>query len=333
VYKNLVNRQDLVFLIRGLRTGSIWRTLGRLARRDGSAVKETWERVEGPPSYMWNIPSVRRRATRLITGNADIEYPAYISRKYLSPLQPLRGLSLGCGGGNKELSWADICRYERLDAYDISETRIAHARAQAEAAGRSEVHYHVADVHRIDWPQGHYDAVFADQSLHHFAPLEPLLLRIRSALKPTGYLVASEFVGPTRFQWTDRQLEVINGLLAVLPRRYRRRWSDGRLKSRVHRPSLLSMMLGDPSEAVESGRIAPLLEQHFEIVERRNYGGTIVHMLFDDIAHNFLDENGREKGEEARRLIDLCFQVEDVLLEMGDIQSDFAMFVCRPPAT
>jgi SAM-dependent methyltransferase len=225
-----------------------------------------------------------------------------------------------------------LCDFTRLDAYDISAPRIAHAQAQAEAAGRSELHYHVSDLAQINWPQAEIDVVFGDQSIHHLSPLEGLLLDIRCALKPTGYLIASEFIGPTRFQWTDRQLEVIDATLVLLPARYRRRWSTGRIKRRVHRPSLLAMRLGDPSEAVESARIIPLLERHFEVVERRDYGGTIVHMLFDDIAHNFLDENGVEKDDEARRLIEMCFQIEDTLLEAGEIESDFALLVCRPPS-
>lgn len=332
MFGNLINRQDWDSLVSRLRTGALWHYLRRMARGGRDAVEATWERVEGPPSYLWNVPSVQRRMNRMITGDPEQDYIAYVSETYLSPLQPLWGLSLGCGSGKKELAWASHCRYAQLDAYDLSAPRIAHARLQAEAAGRSEIHYRVGDVYAVELPEGHYDVAIGDQSLHHFTPLEPLLLRMRRALKPTGYLVASEFVGPTRFQWTDRQLEAINGLLAILPQRYRRRWSDGRVKTRVYRPSRLRLMLSDPSEAVESANIVPLLERHFEIVERRDYGCTLLHMLFDDIAANFLADDGQEAGAEARRLIELCFQVEDTLLELGDIQSDFALLVCRPPA-
>lgn len=332
MFRNLVNWQDLHFLLKGLRSGSVWRTLRRLVRERADSVKATWEQVEGPPSYMWSIPAVRQRATRLITGSADVGYPTYISERYLVPLQPLRGLSLGCGSGQKELDWTRLCRFSQLDAYDISEARIERARERAQAAGRSEIRYRAADAYGIEWPDGFYDVVFFDQSLHHFTPLEALLLKIRRALKPNGYLIASEFIGPTRFQWTDRQLEAINGVLAILPRRYRKRWRDDGIKERVYRPSRLRMLLSDPSEAVESGCIVPLLKRHFEIVERKDYGGTVIHMLFDDIAHNFLDEAGQVKDDEAQHLIELCFQIEDALLELGELESDFALFVCRPPS-
>ena len=91
------------------------------------------------------------------------------------------------------------------------------------------------------------------------------------------------------------------------------------------------MMLLDPSEAVEASSILPLLERHFEIIERRDYGGTILHMLFDDIAANFLGD-GQETDDETQRLLDLCFQIEDTLLEQGDLQSDFALLICKAPA-
>ena len=331
--RNLINRQDFEFLINGLRTGSIWQTLRRLLQGSEDAVKTTWEPVDRPPSYFWSIPSVGVRANQLITGDPNLDYTAYVSRKYLTPLQPLHGLSLGCGAGQKELTWVRHCHYTRLEAYDISPSRIAYAQAQARERGRTEIDYRVGDATQIDLPDAHYDVVFGDQSLHHFSPLEPLLLKIRCALKPTGVLVASEFIGPSRFQWTDRQLEVINGVLAILPHEYRRRWTNGRLKTRVNRPSMLTMALGDPSEAVESARIVPLLEEHFEIVERRDYGGTVVHMLFDDIASNFLDAEGQEKDDDARRLLELCFQIEDTLLATGDLTSDFALLVCRPRGT
>ncbi len=52
--KNLVNRHDLHYLVNGLRTGSIWRTLKRLVRGSESAVKATWQHVDRPPTYLLN---------------------------------------------------------------------------------------------------------------------------------------------------------------------------------------------------------------------------------------------------------------------------------------
>ena len=90
------------------------------------------------------------------------------------------------------------------------------------------------------------------------------------------------------------------------------------------RPSRLSMILSDPSEAVESGRILPLLREHYEVTELREYGGAVLHLLFDQIAHHFLDADPR-----TQRFLDLCFEAEDLLMEEGELASDFVVAVCR----
>jgi ubiquinone/menaquinone biosynthesis C-methylase UbiE len=325
--RNLVNAQDLISLANAFRSGRILRYLERFTKRRSQIVQDTWDTTQNPPVQLWDIPAVHRRMNQMITGDPEVDYITYVSRKYLAPRIPLTGLSLGCGVGQKELTWASHCEYTRLDAYDLAPQRIAAAQKQARTSGATNVHFLVGDVYRVEWPARYYDVVFSDQSLHHFTPLDQLLARIRRVLKPDGYLILNEFVGPTRFQWTDRQLEVINGVLAILPPRYRVRWADRKIKRRVHRPSRLSMVLSDPSEAVEAGNILPLVEQYFEIVERRDYGGTVLHMLFADIAANFINDENDE--EETNRLLALCFQIEDALLESGELSSDFALMVCR----
>jgi hypothetical protein len=87
------------------------------------------------------------------------------------------------------------------------------------------------------------------------------------------------------------------------------------------------MLLLDPSEAVESSRILPLLDEIFEVVEVKEYGGTILALLLNGIAHNFSAQD-----TVAQQWLNICFTVEDLLLEAGEIQSDFAFVVCKKRA-
>jgi len=128
----------------------------------------------------------------------------------------------------------------------------------------------VADVYDIKMQKDFYDVIFAEQSLHHFSPLKEILFRIANFLKPNGFLIVNEFVGPTRFQWTDKQLKIVNNLLLSLPDKYKRRWKSNSIKSKVFRPSRLSMILDDPSEAIESSKILPLLTQIFNVTKSKN---------------------------------------------------------------
>ena len=237
----------------------------------------------------------------------------------------LRGLSLGCGTGNKELLWAELGNFSVIDAIDISKPRVEEAARKAERLGYGDiVRYRVGDVRGVKLPASSYDVVFADSSLHHLSPLREILLKIDAWLAPAGLLVVNDFVGPTRFQWTDRQLEAANALLSLLPMKYKTLPGGGEVRSRIYRPSRLHMILSDPSEAVESSSILPCLHEIFEVLEMREYGGTVLHLLFADIAHNFISA-----APEDKRWLELCFRAEDLLLAEGDLSSDFIVAVCR----
>jgi len=330
MFNNAVNWRDFYDLVGILRDQGLGWLTRRLVQGRIKNIQDTWKNVEQPRSYIWNIPAVHRRINRLVSGAEGMNYATYVSQKYLCAGAPRVGISLACGNGAKELLWAENCRFAQLDAYDISPRRIEFANRQAQAVGHGEIQYRVGDVCQLEWPPNQYDVVLSDQALHHITPLESLIVSLRKTLKPSGHLIVNEYIGPSRFQWTDQQLKAIGDVLDLLPECYRRRQSNGRLKKRVYRPSRLRMYLADPSEAVESGRIVPLLHRHFDVIERKDYGCAILHMLFDDIAANFLDQSGHEKDDTARQWLETCFKMEDELMAKGQVASDFALFVCRP---
>jgi hypothetical protein len=113
-------------------------------------------------------------------------------------------------------------------------------------------------------------------------------------------------------------------MLSVLPKKYKTVWESNSVKSKVYKPSRLNMILSDPSEAVESSKIMPLLREKFEIVEMKSYGGTILHMLLNGIGHHFSTDD-----VEARHWLQICFEIEDTLLASGEIESDYMFAVCR----
>ena len=136
--------------------------------------------------------------------------------------------------------------------------------------------------------------------------------------------MANEFVGPTRFQWTDRQLNVVNALLRLFPKNYALLYQSQVPKLRSVRPSRLSMWLSDPSEAVESSDIIPMLREYFRIVKINGYGGSVLHLLFSGIGHHFVHPD-----TVAEHLLRVSFEVEDLLLKSGELSHDFALLVCQ----
>jgi hypothetical protein len=85
-----------------------------------------------------------------------------------------------------------------------------------------------------------------------------------------------------------QELKVVNSLLTILPARYMS--TAGGMKRRVIRLGNLRMILTDPLRAGESGRKFPNLDNHFEILEKRFYGGSVLQLLLSENAQNFLEE-------------------------------------------
>ncbi len=328
MFNNLINAHDVARLVEKLRQGYLRRLVHMFSRSQTERVRAAWQHTAHPPKHWGSIPAVRQRWNRLITGREDLDPAAYVAQRHFAGRKALTALSVGCGTGRNELRWAATGAFARIDGYDLSARRIEEARRHAEAEGcAGTVRFHMADARTLVLPPASYDVALAENALHHFTPLREMVALLHAALRPGGYLILRDFVGPARFQWTERQLEAVAGLLAVLPERYRRRWRSGTLKRRFYRPSRLSMRVSDPSEAAESDRILTVLQERFEPVEERPFGGTVLHLLFDDIAHHFLGEDA-----ETQRWLRLCFDAEDALLAAGDLPSDFVFAVYRKPA-
>ncbi|WP_328911709.1 MULTISPECIES: class I SAM-dependent methyltransferase [unclassified Streptomyces] len=320
---NLINRHDADRLMRKVRRLDLDPVLAKLRVRGGERVVAHWSRVEPSQTEWWAIPAVIKRWNTLMTGDPDTSFPQYVAREHFAPRRDLRGLSLGCGTGGNELLWAKTGSFALLEGVDVADRRIDFATGAAADEGLSDVlRFRVADVQTMTDDGERFDVLLGLQSLHHFAALDTTLPQLARLIEPGGLFVVDEFVGPTRFQWTDGQLDAANALLATLPEE-RRRLADGRIKRRVVRPSRMSMVLDDPSEAVDAAALLPGLRRLFDVVEERPYGGTVLHIAFSGIAHNFL---GRDA--ETHDLLERCFAAEDNALP--EIGHDFTALVCKP---
>ncbi len=67
-----------------------------------------------------------------------------------------------------------------------------------------------------------------------------------------------------------------------------------------------------------------VLQRDFEIVETREWGGNLLQFLLDGIAGNF-----SEKDSHSQALLSMLVNIEDTLLQCGELKSDFAYIVAR----
>jgi O-antigen biosynthesis protein len=273
-------------------------------------------------------PQVMARLHRKATGKEDLD--VYIHLKdtltrlgWRLPVSQL--VSLGCGFGALERGFAHIGIASRIDGYDIAEGAIAGARAQAAGMGLDQLHYHVADLERLELPEASCDLVVGFQSIHHVNDLDRLFRMVRRALRPGGIFHLHEYVGPDRFQWTDAQLTHMNAFLQTLPERYHR-LPDGVVRGPRERPRAADVIACDPSEAIRSSQIIPTLEKHFRVLDRRDLGGALLHIGLSDIAQNFSESSAEDMAH-----LDRFFALEDRLMAEGQIGSDFAVLTAVRP--
>jgi SAM-dependent methyltransferase len=229
-------------------------------------------------------------------------------------------LDLGCGSGLKSLAVFQAGSSRELHGIDISEDRIAEAeRMRIEQGIPGE--FRVADVNTTTLPANTYDLIFSSHSLHHFLALEHVMAQVHDALTPDGLFILEEFVGPTQFQWTDRQIDVVRTLMSLLPDDLRTlRW--GAVKPYEGRPSVQDVVAASPFESIRSSEIVPLFERFFRVLELRPLGGTLQHLLYNGIVHNFtLDRR------DATGYVQAIIEVEDALIDAGLLGSDFMLLV------
>jgi len=165
------------------------------------------------------------------------------------------------------------------------------------------------------------------------------ILQACHALLPERYRVLSAAVSHNRgvlgrdgWRWRLRRLgdKLLDGDLIGAARRHSLRLWDRRrgratVRQGVDLPTAQSVVAIDPSEAIRSADIIPVLTRYFDIVELRPMGGSILQFLLADIAGNF-------RSEEGQRLLEMLFAIEDTLMATGDLGSDFVYIVARPKA-
>lgn len=309
MFNNLVNRHDLVDFLRMAKRLSLPRNLFTLDAK--SRVRNTWHdrALKESASSAAAAAMLSARFNQLISGNPRVSRFTHATQAYLADRQAV-AISLGSGSGEHELSWFAAGGLARIDGYDLSPSRVEIANAKAREAGVGDaVRFVCDDIFNLSANPATYDVVILESSLHHFSPLERVVELMKTILKPGGLIFMCEFVGPTRFQWTDRQLEIVNGILGVLPEKYRV-LPRGDVWRRIFRPSLARMYLSDPSEAVESARILPLMEANFHCLERRNAGGAILYHLFPRLISNFQDDD-----PDAQGWMEFCIDIEDRFID------------------
>ena len=135
-------------------------------------------------------------------------------------------LSVGSGNCDTEVRLAVQLKHAgmtnfSIECLELSPPMLARGRLDAQAQGVAEhMVFTSSDFNR--WQAAHgYDAVIANQSLHHVMELEHLFDAIKLALLPAGFFITSDMIGRNGHMRWPESLTVVQRFWQELPESYR----------------------------------------------------------------------------------------------------------------
>jgi SAM-dependent methyltransferase len=295
---------------------------------------DTWQRdllvTPGRYNEWGDHPTVFQAVMRHVFGKADVDFFSFLKERYPGCSQG-HALSLCCGDGAFEEQLLQSGVFGQITGLELSPQRIADGKARISECKNGEakrLHFMQQDVNLGGYGEQCFDVVFAKAALHHIEQLEQAMDGIRRCLRPGGLLITIDFFGPSRFQWTEAQLDACNWFWTHRVPPNLQRGRDGRAVGAITRPTLDTMIAMDPSEAVRSGELHSMLRDQFDVLEDFALGGTVVHLLLSEGRVNHFDASNPLHNA----VLEEAVTFERQLISSGALTSDFRFVVARPRA-
>ena len=263
-------------------------------------------------------------------GRVDVDFFSFLKERYPRCSQG-HALSLCCGDGAFEEQLLQSGVFGQITGLELSPQRIAHGKGRMSQGNDDEIsrlQFLQQDVNLGRYGEQCFDVVFAKAALHHIEQLEQAMDGIRRCLRPGGLLITIDFFGPSRFQWTDAQLDACNWFWTHRVPTHLQRGHDGRAVGAITRPTVDAMIEMDPSEAVRSGELHSMLRDQFDVLEDFALGGTVVHLLLSGGRVNHFDASDPLHNA----VLEEAVTFEQQLISSGALNSDFRFVVAKPRA-
>lgn len=213
---------------------------------------------------------------------------------------------------------------DHFDLYEISEVRVARGRDLFRKFGlEGKADFFLEDAF-LDRTPARYDIVHWDNALHHMMDVHDAVEWSKTVLRPGGWLVVHDFIGASRFQFSDRCYDFAARARQALPRDYLESgYAPGTyLPTTLPRVDPKRLIAKDPTEAADSERIVEAVSHHFPNGTWKMLGGAIYHLGLTGLHWNFL------RFDDPNRL-DACLFMDDLASYLGE--NLYAAFIGQVP--
>lgn len=294
-----------------------------IVRKNKNNAKKYWDNYnEEERTRWWHSSQVIRHFNKNVCGKSLDGWNAggvELLKEYLHGKKIENAISIGCGSAWKEIELIKRGLVSSIICYDLSENMIKKA---IENARREKVEEHMrficGDIFLNMETNAKFDLVFWDNSLHHMKDARQAVQYSYEILKEGGFLYCNDYIGASRFQRTDMEMAIVNGIRLYLPDEVFIKPGGGRYERFYVGPTIEQMMNIDPSEAADSENIIPAIKEHFVNPDIRYAGGLIYLVCMEDIIHNISDGDP---------LLDYLLELDDQTIKFG--LSQYAVILAK----
>jgi SAM-dependent methyltransferase len=264
----------------------------------------------------WSEKYIRPKLEAFGLSCPNYMFDWWLARHWKPSPRMQRFVSIGAGNCDLEIELAARLRQQGfsnfiIDCLDLNSKMLERGVAAAASAGFDKFINPVrADAN--SWrPQHEYDAVMANQALHHIVNLEELFDQIRNCLKPQGYFLVSDMVGRNGHQLWPEALEIAHEFWRQLPPSYRFNRQLQRYEELYENWDCSK----ESFEGIRSQDILPLLLERFHFQLFICFSNIIAPFVSRSFGHNF-DIN----AEWDRAFIDRVHQRDEAEIASGRIK-------------
>jgi 2-polyprenyl-3-methyl-5-hydroxy-6-metoxy-1,4-benzoquinol methylase len=150
------------------------------------------EKFEHGGSFATKIWNNIREYQYKMTDDIDFYNKLFnLHKVWIGDLQNKKVLDLGCHKGN-ELSEYLATNSKEYYACDLSESALVVMEQNFKSKNINNANFLAKDILSNNFPEKDFDVIYAKAVFHHFKYFEDFLIRIKSLLKPDGFIVTSD---------------------------------------------------------------------------------------------------------------------------------------------
>lgn len=267
--------------------------------------------------HYWSDKYIRPKLEAFGFSSPDDFFRYYLEQRCLENINiHQQFLSIGSGNCDLESNIASILKSKGIQNFtitclDLNEAMLQRGRDRAAEQNVAE-HFEFRQGDFNNWKADKtYDAVIANQSLHHVLELEKLFEEIRKSLGPAGIFITSDMIGRNGHMRWPESLAIVEEYWKELPSKYK---YNNQLKRQEDVFDNWDCSF-ESFEGIRAQDILPLLQQYFHFHLFIGFANIITPFVDRSFGHNF-DAN----SESDRSFIDKLHERDEEEIQKGSLK-------------